>query len=89
VCCCWPSSDPGLLATFHFQAGAALTAVLLAAGLLVPWERLLRPYYLVIPLLDFLAVGLLQAGGSVEILHLELLTAFPVVWLAASTLLPG
>ena len=79
---------PEPLAVLPFQLGVALAAVLLAGGVIVPWERFSRPLYLAIPLLDFVAVGLLQMGGSFEVFHLGLLTVFPVVWLASSAGFP-
>lgn len=79
---------PEPLAILQFQLGVALAAVLLAGGVIVPWERSSRPLHLAIPLLDFVAVGLLQMGGSFEVFHLGLLSVFPVVWLASSARFP-
>ncbi|WDF32785.1 ATP-binding protein [Arthrobacter agilis] len=77
-----------LFASQPFVIGIALQAVLLAACVVVPWDRLPYPAFLVIPLLDFIPIGLMRYGAGTVITGVGLLTVFPVIWLAASGLYP-
>ena len=72
----------------HFLLGLALNAVLLVLCFAVPWDRLPYGSFLIIPLLDFIPIGLMRHGAGTIITGVGLLTVFPVVWLAASGLLP-
>lgn len=56
--------------------------VLLAACVLIPWERLPRPAVLVIPVLDCLAVGFSRDSADQYLGVLGFLLVFPVVWLS-------
>jgi len=68
-------------------AGAAIVLLLTGAVLLVPWHRLSRPWLLIVPAGDILAVGLMRfAEGSTGI---GLLWVFPAMWLAADFGLVG
>ncbi|MBG6218463.1 signal transduction histidine kinase [Arthrobacter sp. CAN_A6] len=71
-----------------FQVGVALQVLILLLCFLLPWDRLPYPSFLVIPLLDFLPIGLLRHGAGTEISGVGLLTVFPIIWLAASGLYP-
>jgi two-component system phosphate regulon sensor histidine kinase PhoR len=77
-----------LFASQAFMVGVALQALLLAACAVVPWDRLPYPAFLIIPLLDFIPIGLMRYGAGTVITGVGLLTVFPVVWLAASGLYP-
>ena len=84
-----PLLHPELLQSGLFLAGLLLHVVLLAACLMIPWHRLPEGALLAIPILDFVAIGLTR-NGAVDILQgLGALAAFPVVWLAASGLMPA
>jgi signal transduction histidine kinase len=80
--------SPPLLANPLFGLSMGLNAVLLAACFLVPWDKLPYPSFLVIPLLDFIPIGLLREGAGSLLTGVGLLAAFPVIWLAASGQLP-
>ncbi|WP_253908066.1 ATP-binding protein [Arthrobacter sp. H20] len=83
-----PLVNPELLQSGLFLSGLLLHIVLFASCLLIPWERLPTGAVLVIPLVDFIAIGLCR-NGAVEILPgMGALAAFPVIWLAVSGQLP-
>ncbi|MCZ2402926.1 PAS domain-containing sensor histidine kinase [Paenarthrobacter sp. Z7-10] len=77
---------PETMANPLFQLGLLMHALLLAACVLVPWERIPYPSFLVIPYLDFVAVGFSRQGSIETITGLGMLAVFPVFWLAASGL---
>ncbi|MHA7279332.1 sensor histidine kinase [Arthrobacter sp. MDT2-2] len=77
-----------LLASQSFLIGVGLQVVLLAVCVLVPWDRLPHATFLVIPLLDFIPIGLMRHGAGTVITGVGLLAVFPVIWLAASGLYP-
>ncbi|MET1153522.1 ATP-binding protein [Arthrobacter sp.] len=79
---------PPLLSDPQFGLSMALNAVLLAACLLVPWDKLPYPSFLLIPLLDFVPIALLREGTGSLLTGVGLLAAFPVIWLAASGQFP-
>lgn len=79
---------PDLFESRPFLIGVALQAVLLALCFLVPWDRLPHASFLIIPLLDFIPIGLMRYGAGTVITGVGLLTVFPVIWLAASGLYP-
>lgn len=74
--------------SFHdawFMASVVMHVVLLLASIVVPWDKLPHGTYLVIPYLDFLAIGLLRsASGNQQFLAaVGLLIFFPVFWLTS------
>lgn len=69
-----------------FVAGLWMHAAILALCCVVPWNRLPRPAFLVIPYLDFVAVGLTREGSLQYATSAGLLMLFPVFWLSASGL---
>jgi two-component system phosphate regulon sensor histidine kinase PhoR len=71
-----------------FRLGVALSMGLLAACFLIPWEKLPYPSFLIVPMLDFIPIGLLREGVGTTLTGLALLAAFPVIWLAASGQFP-
>lgn len=77
-----------LFSSHSFLLGAGLHAVLLALCVVVPWDRLPYASFLVIPLLDFIPIGLMRHGAGTVITGVGLLAVFPVIWLAASGLFP-
>ncbi|MHA7217562.1 sensor histidine kinase [Arthrobacter sp. MDT1-48-3] len=77
-----------LFSSESFLLGAGLQAVLLALCVVVPWDRLPHASFLVIPLLDFIPIGLMRHGAGTMITGVGLLAVFPVIWLAASGLFP-
>nr|WP_246223978.1 histidine kinase dimerization/phospho-acceptor domain-containing protein [Pseudarthrobacter psychrotolerans] len=79
-----PLGWPSLLSSPLYLAGLALHAILFLACFLTPWERLRHSAYLIIPVLDLLAVGLLRNGAAPLLPGLAILVVFPVIWLAAS-----
>ncbi|BAS10200.1 protein involved in peptidyl-histidine phosphorylation [Arthrobacter sp. Hiyo4] len=70
-----------------YLAGIAMHVILFLACFLTPWERLRRNAYLVIPILDLLAIGILRNGAAPLLSGLAILVIFPVIWLAASGML--
>ncbi len=73
---------PGLLhpGPFLYSLGAHL--VLLAACALVPWGRLPTRAWVVIPVLDCLAIGFSREAADHYLTVLGFLLVFPVVWLS-------
>jgi signal transduction histidine kinase len=82
-----PITWPTLLSSPGFLAGLALHLLLFVACFVTPWERLRHGAYLIIPVLDLLAIGLLRNGAAPLLPGLAILVVFPVIWLAASGLL--
>ncbi|HST72095.1 sensor histidine kinase [Kocuria sp.] len=77
-----------VLAEPLFQLSMLLNAVLLLLCFAVPWDRLPYPSFLVVPVLDFVPIGLLREGVGTSLTGAGLLATFPVIWLAASGQLP-
>ncbi|WP_434618352.1 ATP-binding protein [Arthrobacter sp. A5] len=75
---------PDALENSLFQIGLWGQVVLLLACLLIPWGRLPHPSFLVIPCLDFVALGFSREGSMNSLSGVGLLALFPVFWLAAS-----
>ncbi|ALE07610.1 hypothetical protein AL755_06235 [Arthrobacter sp. ERGS1:01] len=75
---------PLTLADPIFGAGLWMHAGILAICLAVPWDRLPRASFLVIPYLDFVAVAFTRHGSTAFISAVGLLVLFPVFWLSAS-----
>lgn len=71
-----------------FQWGMILSGVLLVLCAVIPWDRLPYGLFLIIPVLDFVPVGLLRFGANTEVLGIGLMAVFPVLWVAASGLYP-
>lgn len=77
-----------LFASAPFLIGVVLQAVLLVLCIVIPWDRLPYGAFIVIPLLDFIPIGLMRHGSGTIITGVGLLAVFPVIWLAASGLFP-
>lgn len=82
-----PFAWPSLMGSPLYLAGIALHVTLFLACFLTPWERLRNSAYLVIPVIDLLAIGLLRNGAAPLLPGLAILVVFPVIWLAASGML--
>ncbi|GAB3812005.1 sensor histidine kinase [Tessaracoccus terricola] len=70
-----------------FQAGLVVVGLLTVASGVVPWDRTPYGTYLIVPMLDFVAVALL-AHGQPEVPAVAGLLVFPVLWLAWSSIRP-
>jgi signal transduction histidine kinase len=81
-----PAAWPQLLANGVFVSGIALAMLLFLACFLVPWERLPANAYLVMPVLDLVAIGLARNGAIPSIPGLGVLAIFPVIWLSAGSM---
>ncbi|MCU1515475.1 MAG: diguanylate cyclase [Pseudarthrobacter sp.] len=79
-----PFAWPSLVQNPLYGAGIVLNILLFAGCLVAPWERLGQQAYLVVPVLDLLAIGLLRNGASPLLPGLAILAVFPVIWLSAS-----
>jgi signal transduction histidine kinase len=79
-----PAVWPAVLANQMFITSLVLHALLFAACLLVPWERLSAHAQLAIPVLDLVAIGLSRNGAAPNLQGLGVLAIFPVIWLSAS-----
>ena len=79
-----PFAWPTLLHSPLYTSGIVLHGVLFLGCFLVPWERLAHQPYVLIPVLDFLAIGLLRNGAAPLLPGLAVLAVFPVIWLSAS-----
>lgn len=67
-----------------FIASLVLHSLLFFAAVAVPWDRLPRGAFLVIPYLDFVAIGLFRGGNQQFLTAVGLLIFFPVFSLASS-----
>ena len=75
--------SPSALDDSQFQLALSAHAVLFAACLVLPWDRLPAEAYAVIAVLDCLAIGFTREAGGPPFNVVSLLLVFPVVWLAA------
>ncbi|MBX7443364.1 MULTISPECIES: cell wall metabolism sensor histidine kinase WalK [unclassified Arthrobacter] len=75
--------SPDTLADPAFEFALLLGLVLTALCVLVPWNRLPVHSFVVVPLLDFLAVAFAREAAIESVTSLGLLLVFPVIWLAA------
>jgi signal transduction histidine kinase len=82
-----PFAWPSLLGSPLYLAGIAIHGILFLTCFLTPWERLPHNAYLLIPILDLLAIGILRNGAAPLLPGLAILVIFPVIWLAASGML--
>lgn len=79
---------PSSLAHPLFVSFLISQAVILVLCYAVPWERLPYPSFLIIPLLDFVSIGLAREGGQEGLTGISLMAVLPVIWLCASGLYP-
>ncbi|MHA7269377.1 sensor histidine kinase [Arthrobacter sp. HLT1-20] len=77
---------PKSLADPNFVIGLWLQAGILALCVLMPWDKLPRGSFLLIPYLDLIAVGFIRYGSAQYITSAGLLVLFPVFWLSASAI---
>ena len=84
LCIVYAALLPGVLDRPAFQAGVVLLLLITAAASVIPWDRLWYPSYWLVPLLDFVAIGLLHFGSQGLAMGIYLLAVFPVFWLAWS-----
>ncbi len=73
-----------LIAPVLFVAGWLLTVLVLALCCVLPWSRIEGRYVILVPLADFVGVGLSRASAGEGFVAVGLLAAFPVVWIAAT-----
>ncbi|MBG6217319.1 signal transduction histidine kinase [Arthrobacter sp. CAN_A6] len=76
--------NPRLLESGSMLTGLLLHLVVLAACVAIPWSGVPIRTALIIPLMDFVALGFIRSGAGESLSGVGLLAAFPVVWLAAS-----
>ena len=79
---------PSSLAHPLFVSFLVSQAAILVLCYAVPWERLPYPSFLIIPLLDFVSIGLGREGGQEGLTGISLMAVLPVIWLCASGLYP-
>ncbi|MGX5357947.1 sensor histidine kinase [Kocuria sp. KH4] len=83
----WVAHAP-LRGHLQLHLATALTLVLTALCVLVPWDRLPDGAFLAVPVLDFVPLTLLREATLTWVTGVGIMAAFPVVWLAASGRLP-
>lgn len=71
---------PGMFADWDFSLGMSAIIVITVITLAVPWHAVPTSAVLVVPILDALAIGLLDSGASPP---LSFLWVFPVAWVAS------
>ncbi|MFE4227493.1 sensor histidine kinase [Arthrobacter sp. NPDC056886] len=81
-----PAAWPSLPDSTWCRYALALQAALLAACVLIPWQRFGPLAPLAIPVLDLVAIGLLRDGTSAGLPDPGVLSVLPVVWISASRL---
>ncbi|WP_160142451.1 sensor histidine kinase [Arthrobacter sp. SLBN-100] len=74
---------PATLQDAGLQLSFILALSLTALCGLLPWNLLPAKTFLLVPLLDFVVVGLAREATASSFTSLGLLLAFPVIWLAA------
>ncbi|WP_168796470.1 sensor histidine kinase [Arthrobacter echini] len=79
------TDDADALPAF-FLAGALLSLGVSTSAAVLPWCRLHPRWSLVLPLLNFLVVGLVRFGAGETLSGVGLLAALPAVWIGASHL---
>ncbi|TKV27830.1 PAS domain-containing sensor histidine kinase [Arthrobacter sp. NamB2] len=72
-----------------FLAGWTLNVLMLTLCFVLPWSTIRASSVIVIPLVDFVAIGLSRAAAGDTLAGVGLLAAFPVVWIAASRVRMG
>ncbi|ALV44588.1 hypothetical protein MB46_02690 [Arthrobacter alpinus] len=75
---------PMIMADSHFVIGLWMQAGILVMCAAIPWDKLPRGSFLLIPYLDLIAVGFIRDGSTQHISAVGLLVLFPVFWLSAS-----
>ncbi|MFL4477017.1 sensor histidine kinase [Paeniglutamicibacter sp. ORCA_105] len=75
---------PQIFSNPVFATGLWMHAAIFLLCLVVPWDRLPHQAFLVIPYLDFVAVGFTREGSLPYATSAGLLMLFPVFWLSAS-----
>ncbi|TNB74552.1 PAS domain-containing sensor histidine kinase [Arthrobacter sp. BB-1] len=75
---------PGTMDNPLFVAFVISQLAIMGLCYVVPWERLPYTSFLVIPLLDFVSIGVGRQGGQEGLAGISLLAVFPVIWLCAS-----
>ncbi|MFP3459521.1 HAMP domain-containing sensor histidine kinase [Arthrobacter globiformis] len=73
---------PETLAATPFRLALLAHTALFALSVAVPWGRLPRGAYAVIPVLDCVAIGFTREAGGPNFSFLSLLLVFPVIWLS-------
>lgn len=71
---------PGMLTDWTFSLGMFAIIVITVVSLAVPWHSISTSAVVVVPLLDALAIGLLDSGALPP---LSFLWVFPVAWVAS------
>ncbi|WP_190988052.1 sensor histidine kinase [Pseudarthrobacter sulfonivorans] len=79
---------PGTMDNPLFVTFLVSQLAIMALCFLVPWDRLPYTSFLVIPLLDFVSIGVGREGGQESLTGISLLSVFPVIWLCASGYFP-
>ena len=79
---------PGTMEQPLFIAFLVSQLALMVLCYVVPWERLPYTSFLIIPLLDFISIGMGREGGQDSLTGISLLAVFPVIWLCASGYYP-
>ncbi|WP_445443187.1 sensor histidine kinase [Clavibacter sp. km1a] len=76
------AGDLGAVASPAFVAGSVLAVLVTVAAAVVPWERVDPDWVAVLPMLDFVALALVNEAICEEVPSTPVLLVFPVIWLA-------
>ncbi|WP_248763138.1 cell wall metabolism sensor histidine kinase WalK [Pseudarthrobacter sp. SSS035] len=74
--------SPSTLAELQFRMALLSHAAVFAACLAVPWEKLPPGAFVIIPVLDCIAIGFTRETGGPAFNVLSLMLVFPVIWLS-------
>ena len=80
--------QPELFTEPPLVTALALSGLLLVVSVAVPWKKMPRGAFLVLPYLDFIAVAFFREGSATLLSSTGLLLLFPVFWLCASGYAP-
>lgn len=72
--------SPEMFGDWNFSVGLLLIIVITVVSLSIPWHRLGASVVAILPVLDTIAIGLLDAGGAPP---MSFLWVFPVAWVAS------
>lgn len=74
--------SPRVFTNFMYLLGIGVTLLSILVPAVLPWKRYSALLYWAIPVLQFIAIGALRAGGAESLVGLGLIAVFPVIWLA-------
>ncbi|WP_136609339.1 ATP-binding protein [Sinomonas albida] len=88
VCAIAAIADASVFTDPGFLIGQGIALVILILSFALPWDRLPYGLFLVLPILDFVPIGILHYSNADSLRGLNLLAVLPIMWLAGSGFRP-